>query len=201
MITWERLAEQSQGMYVPTDYQQAAYRLMMEQVLYAVDRGSRLPYDLIVKHFGAYKELFARFGMELHHNHFHSYVAAVPTVSVAGKMRLAETRMALVLRRLYDDKMHAADIVAGEAFIELEELERTYKELLKRDLPDRGDLRELIGIMKRYGIARLEELEEGQPFQVVVRPGIAEVLGETALLQLAAHAPELDAEEDANEAA
>ena len=196
MLIWDRLSEQSQGLYVPENYEQAAYRLMMEQVIYAVDRGSRLPYDLIVKHFGAYKELFGRFGVDLVHNHFHSYVVAVPTASAAGKMRLAETRMALVLRRLYDDKMHAADIVAGEAFIELEELERAYKELLDHDLPDRVDLRELIGVMKRYGIARLEELEEGQPFQVVVRPGIAEVLGETALLQLAAHAPELDVEDD-----
>lgn len=201
MIAWERLAEQSQGMYVASDYQSAAYRLMMEQVIYAVDRGSRLPYDLIVKHIGAFKELFARFGMELHHNHFHSYVAAVPTISVAGKMRLAETRLALVLRRLYDDKMHATDVIAGEAFIDLEELERNYKELLKRDLPDRGDLRELVTTMKRYGIARLEEVEDGQPYQIVVRPGIADVLGETALLQLAAHAPELDAEEDSNEVA
>ncbi len=194
MVNWERIAEQSQGLYQSADYEQAAYRLMVEQVVYATDRGSRLTYDLVAKHLAQYRDLFERFGMEIQHNHFHSYIVAIPTHRVAPKMRLAETRHALVLRRLYDDKMHAAEVDAGEAFISLEELERAYKELLDRDLPERGELRELMASMKRFGIGRLEDLEEGQPFQIIVRPGIVEVLGETALLQLASHAPELDTE-------
>jgi hypothetical protein len=115
-------------------------------------------------------------------------------------MRLSETRLALVLRRLYDDKIHATEVVAGEAFIDITELERAYKGLLKRELPALGEVRELLGAMKRYGIARIEDAPDGQPFQVVIRPGIVDVLGESALLQLAAHATSAD-EEDSDEAA
>lgn len=200
MITWERLAEQSQGTYDVTNYQQAAYRLMTEQVIYATDRGSRAAYDLLVKHLPLYVELLERFGVSMIHNAYHSYVAAVPTIRVAEKMRIVETRLALVLRWLYDQKMHAADITDGEAFIGLEELGLAYKDKLGRELPDRGELRDLATCMKRCGIARIEDPDDGQPFQIVVRPGIVEVLGETALLQLAAHAPEV-ASEDVDEAA
>jgi hypothetical protein len=112
-------------------------------------------------------------------------------------MRLSETRLALILRRLYDDKMHATDIVAGEAFIDLAELERAYKDILHRELPDHGDLKSLLHAMKRYGIARVEEVADEQPFKVIIRPGIVDVLGETALLQLAAHS--LVDDEDVND--
>lgn len=115
-------------------------------------------------------------------------------------MRLAETRLALVLRRLYDDKMHATEIVAGEAFVDMIELERAYKDLLKRELPATAVLNEHLQTMKRYGIVRLEETRDEQRLQVAIRPGIVDVLGETALLQLAAHAS-LPDEEDADEAA
>ena len=198
MITWERLAEQSNNMYLPADFEKAAYQLSVEQVLYESDRLSKVSYALILKHLPHYRDLLGRFGVVLTHNAFHAYLAAVPMHHVAEKMRLSETRLALVLRRLYDDRMRAADIIDGEAFIALEELERAYRELLQRDLPERGEVRELAGAMKRYGIARLEETEDLQRFQIVVRPGITDVLGESALHQLAAHAPDA---EDTDEAA
>lgn len=187
MANWERLAEQN-PLYAVGDYQRAAYRLMMEQVLYASDRKSRTAYDMIVKHIGVYRELLDKFGMIVIHNHHLSYLVATPSQYVAEKMRLPETRLALILRRLYDDKMHATDIVAGEAFIDLAELERAYKDILHRDLPDQSELKTLLVAMKRYGIARIEDVADEQPFQIIIRPGIVDVLGETALLQLAAHA-------------
>lgn len=200
MVSWERLAEQSNNLYIPADFEKAAYQLVVEQVLYESDRFSKVSYTLILKHLPHYRELLGRLGLVLTHNAFHSYVAAVPVHHAAEKMRLAETRLALVLRRLYDDKMRAADVIDGEAYISLEELERSYRELLKRDLPEKGDLRELALAMKRYGIARVEDTEDVQRFQIAVRPGITDVLGESALHQLAAHAPETD-EDGADETA
>jgi hypothetical protein len=200
MANWERIAEQAQGPYQASDFRAAAYKLIAEQVVYATDRGSRVAYELITRHQAAYRDLLDQVGLQLHHNHFHSYVAAIPDVLVAPKMRLLETRVALVLRRLYDDRAHATELVDGEALVELEELERAFKDLLGRDLPDRGELRALIGDLKRYGIARIEDAPDGQPFQIVVRPGIVDVLGESALLQLAAHAPSRTVE-DPHEAA
>ena len=199
MSHWERLANQSQT-YAESDYQKAGYRLVMEQVLYASDQRSRLAYELVVKHRKDYDTLLAQLGMTITHNPHMGYVVATPSQYVSDKMRLAETRLALVLRRLYDDKMHATEIVTGEAFVDMIELERVYKDLLDRELPTKAVLEEQLQALKRYGIARLEETRDEQRLQVVIRPGIVDVLGETALLQLAAHAntPE---EEDADEAA
>jgi Domain of unknown function (DUF4194) len=201
VANWERLAEQSQGMYEPADYERAGYRLMVDQVIYANDRGvHRTAYDLLVKHASIYRDLFDQLGMEFKHNDFHSFVVLLPRHNVASKMKLAETRFALVLRRLYDDKMNAAEIVAGEALVGLEELERAFKELLGREMPERVALKELVATMKGYGIAREDIATDDQPFEVAIRPAIVEILGETALLQLAAHAPEISLE-DADETA
>ena len=199
MSHWERLATQSQT-YVESDYQKAGYRLVMEQVLYASDPRSRIAYELIVRHRKDYDALLSQLGMMVTHNPHMGYLVATPNQYVAEKMRLAETRLALVLRRLYDDKMHATEIVAGEAFVDMIELERTYKDLLKRELPATAVLNEHLQAMKRYGMVRLEETRDEQRLQVAIRPGIVDVLGETALLQLAAHAS-LPDEEDADEAA
>ncbi|WP_368563513.1 DUF4194 domain-containing protein [Pseudoxanthomonas sp. UTMC 1351] len=199
MSHWERLAAQSQT-YAENDYQKAGYRLIMEQVLYASDPRSRTAYELVIRHRKDYDTLLAQLGMTITHNPHMGYVVATPSQYVAEKMRLTETRLALVLRRLYDDKMHATEIIAGEAFVDMIELERAYKDLLNRELPPIAILNEQLLAMKRYGIARLEETRDEQRHQVVIRPGIVDVLGETALLQLAAHANTLE-EEDADEAA
>jgi hypothetical protein len=199
MSYWERLATQSQT-YAESDYQKAGYRLVMEQVLYASDPRSRVAYELIVKHRKEYDVLLAQLGMTMIHNPHMGYVVTTPNQYVAEKMRLTETRLALVLRRLYDDKMHATEIIGGEAFVDMIELERAYKDLLNRELPPTSALNEQLQAMKRYGIARLEETRDEQRIQVVIRPGIVDVLGETALLQLAAYANTAE-EDDADEAA
>jgi hypothetical protein len=111
---------------------------------------------------------------------------------------LEETRLALLLRRVYDDRINAVDIVDGEAFVTLEELEQLYKELLGRQLPDRAEMRELVRSLKRNGMAREIESEDDQPFQIAIRPAITDILGETALLQLAAYG--VDAEDTDEEA-
>ena len=198
MSRWERLTAHSE-IYAENDFKKAAYRLVMEQVLYASDRGSRIAYELVVKHRKEYDAVLDDLGMTITHNAHMGYVVATPNQYVAEKMRLAETRLALLLRRLYDDKMHATEIVAGEAFVDMIELERAYKDLLNRELPPKAVIEEQLQAMKRYGIARLEGTRDEQRLQVVIRPGIVDVLGETALLQLAAHAT-MD-EEDTDEAA
>lgn len=201
-VSWERLAENSQGEFEAGDYERAVYRLVMEQVIYGSERGSGAAFHLIVKHLAVFKDVVGKLGLTLLHNSHQSYVVVLPNHRVGQRMRLSETRLALVLRRLYDDKIHKAEVTAGEAFIELEDLERAYRELIGKPFPDRGELSELLRTLKRYGICRQEETEnELQPFQVVVRPGIVDVLGESALHQLAAHAPDGTIEEDSNEVA
>ncbi len=203
MANWERLAAQSNSLYEESDYQQAAYRLMMEQVIYAGDRGGRVPYEIVTRHLGAFRDVFEQFGMTITHNPHHGYVVAIPRHAFGARMRLDETRLALLLRRVYDDRINAVDIVDGEAFVTLEELEQLYKELLGRQLPDRGEIRELVRSLKRNGMAREIESEDDQPFQIAIRPAITDILGETALLQLAAYGVDADGtdEEAGDEAA
>lgn len=199
MSQWERLAAQNPA-YAESEYQKAGYRLVMEQVLYASDPRSRIAYELVVRHRKEYESLLAQLGMSMVHNPHLGYLVVTPSQYVAEKMRLTETRLALVLRRLYDDKMHATEIIAGEAFVDMIELERAYKDLLNRELPPTSALGEQLQAMKRYGIVRLEDSRDEQRVQLAIRPGIVDVLGETALLQLAAHAVSQE-EEDADEAA
>ena len=203
MANWERLAAQSSGLYEEQDYQQAAYRLMMEQVIYAGDRGGRVPYELVTRHVGAFRDVFEQFGMTITHNPHHGYIVAIPRHAFGARMRLEETRLALLLRRVYDDRINAIDIVDGEAFVTLEELEQLYKDLLGRQLPDRGEMRELVRSLKRNGMAREIEAADDQPFQIAIRPAITDILGQTALLQLAAYGadPEVAEEEADDEAA
>jgi hypothetical protein len=199
MVSWERLAEDSSENYVVEDFEKAAYRLIVSQAIYAGDHGSRLSYHLIVKYLAAFKEVLSRLGMTLRHNPHHSYLVAIPNHQVAEKMRLNETRLALVLRRFYDDRMHTAEVTDGEAYISLEELERAYREWLGRDLPDRADLKELVVALKRYGMVRLLDSDDAQPFKIVIRPGITDILGEAALHQLAAYTsndPEAEADNE-----
>jgi hypothetical protein len=168
----------------------------MEQVLYASDRNTRTTYELITQHLSTYRELLSQLGMTVIHNTHMSYLVAIPDQYVAEKMRLQETRLALVLRRIYDDKIYATEVVAGEAWVTIHELERAYRDLMSRALPETNELRELCKALKRFGLVRLEDAEDEQPFIVVVRPGIVDVLGETALLQMASHAMEPGSEDD-----
>lgn len=196
MANWERLAAQSSGLYEEQDYQQAAYRLMMEQVVYASDRGGRVPYELVTRHLGAFRDVFEQFGMTIIHNPHHGYVVAIPRHAFGARMRLEETRLALLLRRVYDDRINAVDIVDGEAFVTMEELEQLYKDLLGRQLPDRREMRDLVRSLKRNGMAREVDAADDQPFQIAIRPAITDILGSTALLQLETYAIDPHATED-----
>ena len=161
-----------------------------------------MPYEIVTRHLGNFRDAFEQFGMTITHNPHHGYVVAIPRHAFGARMRLEETRLALLLRRVYDDRINAIDIVDGEAFVTLEELEQLYKELLGRQLPDRGEMRELVRSLKRNGMAREIEAEDDQPFQIAIRPAISDILGETALLQLAAYGVDVDhADEEADDEA
>ena len=49
--SWNTLSQLSNGVYAVQDFERAAYRLVVEQVLYAGDRGTRLAYHLVEDHF------------------------------------------------------------------------------------------------------------------------------------------------------
>jgi len=207
-MNWERQAEQSCGLYAVSDFEQAGYRLVAEQVIYGTDQRSKKIYELLARNLETYRKLLGAIGLEVLHNEYHSYVTAIPRVAVATKMRQGHARLALVLRKFYDERAQSASLENGEAIVSLEEIEVVYREQLKVALPGVVELRELVADLRRYGIARLCDADDGQPFAIAVRPAIVDVLGEAALHRLASYAAAaagdadgLDQEEEPDETA
>ena len=60
--SWNTLSQLSNGVYAVQDFERAAYRLVVEQVLYASDRGTRLAYHLVEDHFDDFIAALAPLG-------------------------------------------------------------------------------------------------------------------------------------------
>jgi len=201
---WTRLAEQSGGAFTEEDLEKAATRLDAMQVVYAVDHGSRFTYDVIVSNLAAFRSVFAPFGRSILHRPNHGYVVCMSKHRVGPRLRLAETRLGVVLRRLYDDKMQRADIEKGEIVCDLIELQQAWQDYLGLEWKfKQGELEELLRTLKRHGLILLRPHEDaGSPFAIVIRAAIEDVFGETVLHQLAAYgALGSESDEDDHEAA
>jgi hypothetical protein len=86
----------------------------------------------------------------------------------------------------------------GEVLCDLVELAERHRLETQRELPEKGRLDALLRTIKRWGVARIADDEADdttaagtveQPYVIAIRPGIADVLGETALLKLALWTP------------
>lgn len=103
--------------------------------------------------------------------------------------------MALVLLSIYEESGRAGRLNDdSEVICDLVELGEKYRVSTNRQMPIAGKLDELMRTMKRWGIARTmadeqyepqDQEERDQPFVVAIRPGIMDVLNETALVRLA----------------
>ena len=76
--SWNTLSQLSNGVYAVQDFERAAYRLVVEQVLYASDRGTRLAYHLVEDHFDDFIAALAPLGIRLERNAHYRYVVALP---------------------------------------------------------------------------------------------------------------------------
>jgi len=191
---WENLAARTDGQHASEELEMAAYRLVVEQVLYHADRHSRTAYWMIDRYEREFRQALAPLGIDVKVNRQLHYAYAVPKHAKAGAAAVAQTIFALVLRAIYDEYASTGQLTDdGEVVCDLVELSEKYRLMSDRDLPGKGKLDALMETMKRWGIARkLEDhgLDEGndtatQPYAVVIRPAIADVLGEAALARLA----------------
>lgn len=191
---WEALASRSNGEAAAEDFELTAYRLVSEQVIYHADRHSRMAYWLIDRYERDFRQALAPLGVDVQVNRQLRYACALPRHSKAGTASVGQTLLALVLRQIYDESARAGQLNDdGEVICDLVELEEKYRLTTGRELPGKGDLDGLLRTLKRWGIARKDEepFPEGaefgtsQPYAVVIRPAIADVLGETALARLA----------------
>ncbi|WP_298576427.1 DUF4194 domain-containing protein [uncultured Luteimonas sp.] len=188
--SWNTLSQQSNGIYAVQDFERAAYRLVVEQVLYASDRNTRLAYHLVEDHFDDFVAALAPLGIRLERNAHHRYIVALPVHGEGVPVSLAETLLLLVLRQRYDEAMRQGMVEdEGVVTVELPELQEAYQALAGRAMPDIGSLRELARTLRRWGVGRLvdSEADDPQPFHLQVRPAIVDIVGEHWLQRLDQH--------------
>jgi hypothetical protein len=201
--SWTTLSQLSGGLYAPQDFERAAYRLVTEQVLYAADRRSRSAYHLVESHLADFEAALEPLGIRLERNAHYRYVIALPVHGEGAPATLEETLLILVLRQRYDEAMRQGRVEDhGEVLVELPELQEAYRALTARELPDAGALRALLRTLRRWSVCRTLDGEPGdvQPFRVLVRPAIVEIVGAQWLQRLDQHnrgdADADDAEDD-----
>lgn len=188
--SWTTLSQLTQGMYTPQDFERAAYRLVTEQVLYSADRRSRNAYHLVESWFDDFAAALEPLGMRLERNAHYRYVVALPSHGEGVAVTLDETLLILVLRQRYDAAMRQGQVEEhGDVIVELPDLQEAYQALTGRPMPEVGTLRALLRTLRRWSVCRIEDAEadDAQPFRVLVRPAIVEIVGAQWLQRLDQH--------------
>ncbi|WP_374662279.1 DUF4194 domain-containing protein [Inhella sp.] len=194
MSFWTDAAEATRNVATEDDFEAAACRLVNEQVLYAADRGSKVVYGLIRDFERDFRRALDPLGYVVRVNSQLRYACAIPKHAKVSSVSVEQTLLALVLRKIFDEETRSGHHDEnGEVACDLVTLEVKYKQTTGgRELATGGKLRELMRWMRRWGIARVSDEEDepfghdvDQPYAVVIRPGITEVLGEAALARIA----------------
>lgn len=194
MNFWTDAATATKNVVTEDDFEAAANRLITEQVLYAADRGSKVAYGLIRDFEREFKRALEPLGYVVRVNSQLRYACAIPKHARTSPVTVDQTLLALVLRKIFDEETRSGHHDEnGEVACDLVTLEVKYKQMTGgRELATGGRLAALIQWMRRWGLARVSD-EDGnqfgydadQPYVVIIRPGIAEVLGEAALARIA----------------
>lgn len=189
---WRNAAERTDRQSTPEDFAAAAYRLACEQVLYHADRNSRIHYSLVERFERDFVQALDPLGMSLCVNRQLQYAVALPLHIKSGTANQAQTLLALVLLHVYDENARQGRLNdRGEVAVDLIELEQRYRLLLHREMPAKGELDAIVKQLYRWGLVRRADEEEvapnegvEQPYALLIRPAIGDVLGETALQRL-----------------
>lgn len=197
MSFWANAAEATKNVVTVDDFEVAASRLVTEQVLYAADRSSKVAYGLIRDFEREFKRALDPLGYAVRVNSQLRYACAIPKHIKNSTASVDQTLLALVLRKIFDEETRSGHHDEnGEVACDLVTLEVKYKQSTGRELATGGKLAALLQWMRRWGVARVSD-EDGeypehvadQPYTVVIRPGIADVLGEAALARIALFTP------------
>jgi hypothetical protein len=209
MSQWDAIEARTNSIVTTDMLEAAAYRLVSEQVLYASDQKSRSAYALVEQYERDFTQVLAPLGVRVIVNRQLRFGCGIPRHAKVSQATTEQTLMALVLLQIYDEAARAGRLNSeGEVVCDLVELGEKHKVNTKRPMPVAGKLDELMRAMKRWGIARTmideeqdpAEDERDQPYVVAVRPGILEVLNESALLRLAQFADAASSTGDGDDA-
>lgn len=189
---WDNLAAATDGVLTPQDFESAAYRLLTEQCLYYSDQRSRSAYGIVERYEKDMARVLAPLGITLKVNRVGHYAVAIPIHAKSIPASAAQTLFALVLRGVFESMATTGYISeAGEVHVDLYELHDKYRLMTGKEFPATGEFHNLMRTMQRWGIARKLTEDEASGAGgtdgdgIAIRPGIIEVLGETALRRLA----------------
>lgn len=194
MSFWTNAAEATRNVATEDDFEAAANRLVTEQVLYAADRGSKVAYGLIRDFEREFKRALEPLGYTVRVNSQLRYACAIPQHTKSSSVSVEQTLLALVLRKIFDEETRSGHHDEnGEVACDLVTLEVKYKQATGgRELATGGKLLTLMQWMRRWGIAKTADDESSQatrdadqPYMVIIRPGVADILGEAALERIA----------------
>lgn len=172
-------------MVTEEDMYRAIHTLRERQFIYRNGHGERAHYLLISEHRDYFVELFSSVGDMLIVSDEHDYVGLLPKVGVS-RMTVAETRLFLVMRCLYEDEMLSGR--SGQASVEVDwDTFRTQHESLTgRELPDKKTaMLELMNSIGRRGVSKLKFYEEEDDLpRITILPSIMALVSNTTLAQL-----------------
>lgn len=191
---WSKITETTNGNFTEDDFESAAYRLVMDQVIYYSDRGSKLSYNLIEKYEKDFVKALESLGIELKVDRANAYVVALPKHNKLSPVSKLETLFALVLRGIYEESIRYGKHYlsnSGDVYCNLHDLEEKYRLMVGEDLLiGKSSFEQLMRTVQRWGIARwVDEHEypteaDSTDTGIAIRPAIVDVLGEKALNKL-----------------
>lgn len=185
---WEKHASET---YSADLFMAAVNHLVFAQALYYENRGDKAHYRVIERHETAIQNYLDGMGVTLHVDRVMQYVAisSQPRDGYRHQMlKRDESLLMAVLRLLYHQRMGAAESDDGRVEVDLVSLVDVYRAETGEDLPEKQhELRSLIEVAVRFGIARIRILDDDpQPFSVVILPGIEHILNLDHVSKLAA---------------
>jgi hypothetical protein len=190
MPSWDSIAQRDVYKRPLEAFEEAAYRVIAEQVLYHADKGSRATYWIVEQYEKDFRDALNQVGVDLRVNREKRYVVATPRYGAQHAAPMMATLVALVLRRLYDEFARQGNMSDdGEVFVDLVDFEEKFRLITNRQLPARTDFEQTMRLLKRWGIVRKTTDEEyvgdsANGYAIAIRPGIIDVLGEIAIARL-----------------
>src|SRR5581483_4988403 len=196
---WSNLAAASRGEHLEVDFKEAFYQLITAQILYESEKSQCTAYRLIDKYEDAFEEAAALAGLELRIDRAFRYCAVIPTLESQTTLTINDSYLLIVLRKAHHERTQRGESEGGCVSVDIDELQELFKlETGGRELPKRRfELNDIFRRMKRFGIAKTEDLDDDseQPFNVTILPGIMTVVDEVLLSRLASYQALAAAEE------
>lgn len=188
-INWDAQLQRANGDYVVTDFQQAAYQLVTEQVLYETNPLQRTSFRLIKAYEQPYREFAMLMGLLLDVNPGNRYVAVVPVATRTTALTRRETLFLLAIRQVFHNRMMAGDEDGNRPVVSIPEVETACKAHFGQELTaSKSEWRDLLLLAKRFGMAReapADEVSE-QPFAIEILPAIEFLLSGATLARVGA---------------